>query len=73
MKDGLVTATEAARALGMPASRMFENIRRGKVSCKRYGHSTVVNLEQARKELEESGFFMRRARYTSKEREPWPE
>jgi hypothetical protein len=55
----MVTATEAARMLGMRKQRMYECIKRGVVSVQRYGPTVMVDPDVARQELEQDGYFFR--------------
>lgn len=59
----MVTAKEAAEMFGMDPSQMYTNIKRGVVTAQRYGRSVMVYPDQARQELEDSGFFLRREGY----------
>ena len=56
----IVTATEAARQLGMSQQLFSHHIKRGTVTVRRAGGSLLVEMEQVRQELEADGFFMRR-------------
>ena len=56
----MVTATECAKALGIPKQRLYTAYKRGIVSVKRYGSAVMIeDVEQARQELAASHFFER--------------
>lgn len=65
----MITAFEAAKQLGIRSERLYENIKRGVVSVKKYGNSSMLYLDEARKELEENGFFIRSQAHSGQKKE----
>ncbi len=59
----ITTIYSAAAKLGIPHQLLRYHIRKGRVTSEQAGGVYIVNLDVARQELEQAGYFKRSAAY----------
>ncbi len=59
----VTTVQSAAAELGIPHQRIRRYMKRGKVSYERAGHVYILDLDTARKEIEDAGYYENLAAY----------